>query len=199
MPMYLQKVYDAIMAVPRDPDVIVEVDQASLDSLMTMLRDKDITIELNTVNENTTAILTGTVIFTMKTFIKDIGFKWDSSNKQYTMDIDEEGKLQEVSNELSEMCREWAITFVDPQCESLTPHLLYQDTSTHYITYEWQSLYFVVLICSVLLYTLISFLKCERSELERASSRSATCRGVRIPPPTDSTYVPVHPLLLACS
>lgn len=113
MPMYLQKVYDAIMAVPRDPDVIVEVDQASLDSLMTMLRDKDITIELNTVNENTTAILTGTVTFTMKTFIKDIGFKWDYSNKQYTMDIDEEGKLQEVSNELSEMCREWAITFVD--------------------------------------------------------------------------------------
>ena len=49
----------------------------------------------------------------MKTFIKDIGFKWDYSNKQYTMDIDEEGKLQEVSNELSEMCREWAITFVD--------------------------------------------------------------------------------------
>ena len=84
MPMYLQKVYDAIMAVPRDPDVIVEVDQASLDSLMTMLRDKDITIELNTVNENTTAILTGTVTFTMKTFIKDIGFKWDYSNKQYT-------------------------------------------------------------------------------------------------------------------
>ena len=59
-----------------------------------MLRDKDITIELNTVNENTTAILTGTVTFTMKTFIKDIGFKWDYSNKQYTMDIDEEGKLQ---------------------------------------------------------------------------------------------------------
>ena len=113
MPMYLQKLYDAIMAVPRDPDVIVEVDQASLDSLMNMLRGKEITIELNTVNENTTAILTGTVTFTMKTFIKDIGFEWDYSNKQYTMDIAEEGKLQEVSNELSDMCREWAITFID--------------------------------------------------------------------------------------
>ena len=78
-----------------------------------MLRGKEITIELNTVNENTTAILTGTVTFTMKTFIKDIGFEWDYSNKQYTMDIAEEGKLQEVSNELSEMCRKWAITFID--------------------------------------------------------------------------------------
>ena len=78
-----------------------------------MLRDKDIAIELNTVNENTTAILTGTVTFTMKTFIKDIGFKWDSTNKHYTMDVAEEGKLQEVSNELSDMCHEWGITFVD--------------------------------------------------------------------------------------
>ena len=43
MAMYLQKLYDAIMAVPRDPDVIVEVDQPSLDSLMNMLHDKDIT------------------------------------------------------------------------------------------------------------------------------------------------------------
>ena len=115
MPMYLQKVYDAIMAVPRDPDVIVEVDQASLDSLMTMLRDKDITIELNTVNENTTAILTGTVTFTMKTFIKDIGLPSSGITRTSSIPwtLKRRASSREVSNELSEMCREWAIMFVD--------------------------------------------------------------------------------------
>jgi hypothetical protein len=112
-PMYLQKVYDALISVPRDPDVIVDVDQASLDSLMTLLRAIETTIDLNAVNENTTAIVTGSVTFTMKHFIKDLGFKWDPTNKHYAKDIDEEGALQELSNELKDMCTEWGIQYTD--------------------------------------------------------------------------------------
>jgi len=111
--MYLEKVYNALIAVPRDDDVIVEVDQASLDALMTMLRNKETTIDLNAINENSKAILTGTATFTMKQFIKDLGFEWDYTNKHYSKDLEEEGALQELSNELKEMCTEWGITYTD--------------------------------------------------------------------------------------
>ena len=111
--MYFEKVYNALIAVPREPGIIVEVDQPSLDALMTMLRNKETTIHLNTVNENSTAIVTGTVTFTMKQFIKDLGFVWDYTNKHYFKDLEEEGALQELSNELQEMCTEWGITYTD--------------------------------------------------------------------------------------
>ena len=99
--------------MPRDDDVIVEVDQASLDALMTTLRNKETTIDLNAINENSKAILTGTATFTMKQFIKDLGFEWDYTNKHYSKDLEEEGALQELSNELKEMCTEWGITYTD--------------------------------------------------------------------------------------
>ena len=113
MAMYLDKVYNAIMSVPREPDVIVEVDQASLDELMEMLKAKTVTIDLNGTNMNTTAILTGTHTFTMKAFIKNMGFAWDYENKHYVITLEEDGALQELSNELKEMCTEWAITYTD--------------------------------------------------------------------------------------
>ena len=53
-----QKVYDALVAVPRAPGIQVEIDTASLTALDTMLKNKEVT--LNLTQSGPEAILQGT-------------------------------------------------------------------------------------------------------------------------------------------
>ena len=72
-----------------------------------MLKNKEVT--LNLTQSGPEAILQGTATYTMKDFIQNIGFSWDSTNKY----VSEDGALQDAANELKDMSAEWGITFAD--------------------------------------------------------------------------------------
>ena len=111
MAAYAQKVYDALVAVPRAPGIQVEIDTASLTALDTMLKNKEVTLVLT--QSGPEAILQGTATYTMKDFIQNIGFSWDSTNKYYHSNVSEDGALQDAVNELKDMSAEWGIAFAD--------------------------------------------------------------------------------------